>query len=188
MFSYNKLYAIDFSKKLLALARNKILNKRIEFRLADFDETLFDEKKINLVFCNMGLQWSQDIVYTLKLFYSYLASPGVLAFSLPLDGTLHEIDSCYVNPTYNDTYIQYLLNQLDFEVLSYKNYVFCDKYNSAIDAVRSIKAVGANCSVNYRADNTLSGLQTNNKIKRLFKNLNNITLTYNIGTFIAIKD
>ena len=162
-------------------------NKKVNFKLADFDETLFEEQEISLLFCNMGLQWSQDIACTLKNFYRYLTNSRVVAFSLPLEGTLKEMNACYVNPTYKLDYIHSLLNQLDFEVLGCHNHSFVDQYNSPLDSVRSIRAVGANCLMHYKENDVSCGLQTLNKLNNIFKNPSCISLTYNIGTFVAIK-
>ena len=73
---FQKIYAIDFCENLLEKARQKIKSHATEFVLSDFDLKIFPENSIDLVFCNMGLQWSFNFQNTLQVINSYLKKHG----------------------------------------------------------------------------------------------------------------
>ncbi len=176
---YKKMYAIDFSTKLLSIAKEKYKHKKIDFILADFDKPILKNNSINLIFCNMGLQWSLDLKNTIKLFYNYLISSGRLAFSIPLDRTFYELNPIYRNAYYNEVEIQNMLTQAGFNFELIKNISYVERFSSQIEAIRSIKLVGANCKIN--------GNVSISKVNDFFIDKSSIQLTYNVGIFLAKK-
>ena len=68
---YDTCYAIDFAETLLNVAKTKF-RSNVKPILCDFDELIFDEKYLDLVFCNMGLQWSLNLTSTLDKFNFYI--------------------------------------------------------------------------------------------------------------------
>src|SRR4029079_17757607 len=53
---YHKIFSIDISESLMAIARKKLEGKNIDFILGDFDERVLPENTLDLIFSNMGLQ------------------------------------------------------------------------------------------------------------------------------------
>ncbi len=99
-FSYKRIYAIDFSEKLLILAKEKLENQGVQFVLSDFDMEIFPKGYLDLVFCNMGLQWSMNLKKTLGIFYCYLRSSGYCVFTTPMADNFPEMTEHFKNIFY----------------------------------------------------------------------------------------
>ncbi len=180
-----KILAIDFSESLLQVASNKNVDSRVSFLHADFDDLRTDTAKLDLVFCNMGLQWSPNILFTLGLFHSYLKTNGLLVFSLPMDSTFNELKEPYRNAFYTLDSLKIRINESGFNLLSFEEFTIVDQFDNPIKALRSIKFVGANCLV---MDEGLrqKGL-SRSAVKNMFVNHNNFNLSYRIGIFVLKK-
>lgn len=179
---FNTLYGIDFSEKLLAIAKEKILRKPVEWITADFDDSVFEANSLELVFCNMGLQWSLNLKKTLALFYEYLQCSGVIAFTIPLEGTFPEIRETHKNIFHSKQAVETILKACGFSEMCFQEEYLVESFDSQVDAINSIKSIGANC------------LMTNKNIrgrkfseKAIFVNDNIRSLTYKVGIFLAIK-
>ena len=166
---YKKIWGLDIAEKLLARAKSKQLDA--SFIIADFDRHIFHG--MDLVYSNMALQWSADIGNSLRVFKGELREGGLIAFSLPLEMTFCEIEPAHRNKFCSFTTIKNSLSLNDLEILSSweNNYVL--DFDSQIEALRSIKLVGANCLVNQS--------------KRTRLRMSEAKLTYHIGFFIARK-
>lgn len=177
-FNPNKLYAIDIAENLLNVAGIKV--PKAELVCADIDEQL-KIRNIDLLFCNMGLQWSQQLNKTLCLLFEYLSVGGVIAFSIPLSRTFSELNVKYrpVYPSYSE-----LLNAVKSlgDLLDHEQYLAVEAYDNALSALRAIKFVGANCSLGH---DKYKGLYTQAAINNIF----DVTtaLTYDIGLFVLRK-
>lgn len=177
VFSYKTLYAIDFCDKLLVKAKNKKLGSKVIFVLADFDDVIFLKNCFQLLVCNMGFQWALDLKHTLTTLFLQLADFGVMAFSIPLQGTFNELKNNYRNYFLDSRSIVDLLEETGFEVFSFQEENFVEVFNTPIETIRSIKNIGANCLIHRKSGEGLLSM-------RLIKNTQ---LTYRIGFFIAKK-
>lgn len=186
---YSRLYAIDFSPKLLAVAENKHKEAKMQYILSDFDISLFPQCHLDLIFCNMGLQWSLDLTHTLKLFHTYLNDEGIIAFSMPLCGTFPELKPPYKNTCHSVDYIQQLLAKLQFELLYFDQKVEVKPYAHALDAIKSIRAVGANCFIDKCPNQPPKGILPKRYVKEMFvcQDQDTVSLTYHLGIFLARK-
>jgi len=175
--NYQQFHAIDFADQLLVKANKRLSHYSVDVIENDFD--FIHDKKFNLAFSNMSLQWSCDLLHTLKIIYENLHSNGVLAFSIPLFGTFNELNSMSVNHFYQLEEIINLLYQSQFDLLFKRTDVIQTHYDSTKSALNTIKSIGANYLVD-RPINSLHGksflLQTNIR-----------SLTYHVGYFIARK-
>ena len=178
VFSFKTLYAIDFCDKLLAKAKNKKLGSKVIFILADFDDVVFFKNSFQLLICNMGLQWALDLKHTLTTLLLQLSDFGVMAFSIPLQGTFNELKNTYRNYFLDSQSIFDLLEETGFEISSFQEENFIEIFNTPIEAIRSIKNIGANCLIHNRKSE--QGLLPIRLIR-------NTQLTYRIGFFIAKK-
>lgn len=183
VFSYKNLYAIDFCSNLLNEAKKKFENSNIVFILADFDDFLFFENSLHLIFCNMGLQWSLDLRNTFKVYSYQLVHSGLMAFSIPLEGTFNELDAKSRNQFYQPDFIINLLIKNGFLILSYHETNFTDEFKTVQEAIHSIKYIGANCLVQRRK----TDLSAKPILKSSFTNQKVVELTYRIGFFICKK-
>ncbi|AJC50682.1 methyltransferase domain-containing protein [Coxiella endosymbiont of Amblyomma americanum] len=182
-YLYKNLYAIDFCNNLLNTARRKIENSNVMFILADFDDFLFFENSIHLIFCNMGLQWSLNLKNTFKVFSYQLIRSGIMAFSIPLKGTFDELDEKSRNQFYQPNVITNLLVSSGFSMLSCQEINFTDTFNTVQSAIRSIKCIGANCLIQKQK----SSLSIKPILKPQSINKQPVKLTYRIGFFICKK-
>ena len=180
-FSYKSLYAIDFCNNLLNEAKKKFRNSSIMFILADFDNFLFFENSLHLIFCNMGLQWSLDLKNTFKVLFYQLVHSGIIAFSIPLTGTFDELNKRSRNQFHQPDFITNLLAANGFLILSYKETTFTDEFKTIQEAIRSIKYIGANCLVRRQKADLSARPILQSSVNKVVK------LTYRIGFFICKK-
>jgi malonyl-CoA O-methyltransferase len=164
-----KLYALDISEKMLNQARVRLKNKAVTYLDTSFDN--FYEPELDLACANMSLQWSDNIALTLNNIKNNLKTGGTLAFSMPLRGT-------FINLTTNK--MTFLTAHELHDILEEWNIIHSSheeinyQFQSLIDSLRSIKAVGANYS-------------KTKKTKLISRNKEPHTLTYNIGYFVVKK-
>ncbi len=178
--NYRSCYAIDFCENLLLKAKSKSLSK-VDFILSDFEHAIFEKESLDLIFCNMGLQWSLQLEEVVNLFSSYLRESGWFAFSLPLKHNFPELKSKL--PLFTHENIFEILSKAyfqlaDFAILEHKIY-----FSSCYEALKSLQYTGANYS--------LSGMK-NRRVysRRLLEDLflqtgKEISLTYRVGIYIA---
>jgi malonyl-CoA O-methyltransferase len=182
---HKKIYAIDFSEKLINVARRKLGCDSAEYILADFDSLLFPEKTVDMIFCNMGLQWSLNLKKTLTVFNSYLKESGILIFSIPLQGTFVEIKKSSKNKLHCAHDIEGMLELMSLSLLQYHHAIYVEKFSAQTEAVRSIKSVGANCLMLENKTRRLSSFSKKNT--EIFVSKENVSLTYQVGIFMAEK-
>ncbi|OGV26051.1 MAG: hypothetical protein A3F18_08800 [Legionellales bacterium RIFCSPHIGHO2_12_FULL_37_14] len=181
--NFKKCYAVDFAEQLLTVAQNKVTNiNHIDWIHSDFEHPLHVPHKLDLIFCNMGLQWSNDFSTTLCLWQQYLDKNGLLLFSIPIAGNFPEIkknckptllDHQQIINWLSENHWQHVTNEVDF---------FEKEFKSPIEALKSLKATGANyCKNNIRQASGLSPINLN----EIFLCLNNHKLTYKIGIYLV---
>lgn len=177
--AFETLYAIDFSENLLEVARRKSCDKSVKYLLADFDDRLFPEEYLDLIFCNMGLQWSLNLSKTLDILSSYLNNSGLLVFTLPVLNVFDGYAKLNNNFAYDPNNIGKLLEQCQFQLITYHQETYVESYGSQLEALRSIKSVGANCLLNDK--NKLP----RESVKKLLMDTSPCDLTYHINIFVA---
>lgn len=181
---YHTCYGVDFSEKLLDVAKSKLPN-HVRFFLADFDHQIILGDQLDLIFCNMGLQWSFDLLNTLKLFYQYLYKNGLIIFSMPIYPNFPEIHEQYKLKAHAHADIIKNLNLVNLKLINYKQANITEKFNSPIEALKSLKYTGVNCGNVFKNFNQ-KGL-SKRFINNIFTENNLVSLTYNIGIYLAKK-
>jgi len=182
---FEQMKAIDFSEKLSEIAREKINDDRIEILLSDYDDRIFADQTVDLIFCNMGLQWSVNINCTLDLFYGYLKDKGLIAFTIPLENTFSELNGPYKNTFYSPREILRVLEEVGYRVEVFYPEIVVEHYSTPLQALQSIKAVGANCVVNEKR--SAKKVITRQMVESFFVDPKAVSLTYHLGVFIAKK-
>ena len=79
-FPEAQIKAVDISDEMIAIAKNKLKDKNIEFTVADA-ESLDLRKKFDLISSNVSVQWFADLEKALKHYRRFLADSGCLLFS-----------------------------------------------------------------------------------------------------------
>lgn len=182
---YEKCYAIDFAHKLLSIAKNKLIhNQKVNFVLGDLDNLLFELSHLDLIFCNMGLQWSDHLPSTIKLIRQYLTQNGIFAFSIPISGNFPEMKpSCKLPLACHEEIIE-IVKSASFELTNWEIKTISILFSTQLDLIKSLKNVGAN--YNKSESQRQPGLGKM-KTDHIFTDQNNRQLTYKIGIYIARK-
>ena len=172
-FSCAKIFAVDIADKMLNEARKKL---QVTFLLANFDQPIFNNTSIDLIFANMAFQWSQNLKQTFQILHNQLVPNGVLAFSMPIDKTFCELHESRINKFYLENDITDMLKHSGFKLICVSNKFYVQHFNSAREALRSIKKTGASFVNKAMYTNTSLDL------------LDIRSLTYHIGFFVAHKN
>lgn len=91
-FPFAEIKAVDISEEMIALAKDKLHDKRIEFIVRDAETIDFDEN-FDLITSNVSLQWFEDLEGTLGKYKNLLKRNGVILFSIFGSLTLHELNA-----------------------------------------------------------------------------------------------
>lgn len=182
-FSYDRLYALDFSVSLLKQAQKK-LPKTTHFIVADFDSPVFSAAYFDLIFCNMGFQWSANLGQTLKNWYGQLQTKGWLLFSLPITPNFPELKPHCKWPTLTHAEIIASLQQADFRIIATQPCVDTMQFANAYQALRSLKAIGANYPSSLPVATGLSRAH----LETYFFHPQQTQLTYYLGIYLVKKE
>lgn len=178
-FRFHTLHAIDIADALLAKAKEKLSAKKNTYIYeADFNKPLGPEQAFDLVFSNMALHWGQNFNACLAELLKLMHSKSMLAFSIPLAGTLSQLKPQYaLNPFFTMEKVLTDLKQHGLEIHHQQQKTHTLSFDNLFAALKSIKNVGAN----YTGRHQSKGLNG--------KSLLNIRLsqqlTYVIGYFIT---
>jgi malonyl-CoA O-methyltransferase len=177
---FQELHAVDFADHLLEKASARLSHTQIKIQHADFDQGPLHHNLFDIMFSNMALHWSAHFQKTLKMLTSQLNDNGIIAFTVPLMGTLKELQTHFsINQFLHQDFINQQLIQNDCEILTNQHETILLRFDDTLSALRSIKHVGANA--------TTSHTFTHMRGKSFLKNINIGKLTYQIGYFIARK-
>lgn len=177
--SYKLFYAIDMADQLLAIAHKRLMRYEIKIKEGDFAQFSYANRLFDLAFSNMALQWSTKLDDTLLMIDKNLAKLGFLAMSMPLLGTFSELVSCAKGDFFTAEEVSQLLFRTGFEQIDYFSEVIMVPFDSAISALKAIKALGANYTVKKQHVPLRGKSFLNQFTDKPF------LLSYRIGYFIA---
>jgi malonyl-CoA O-methyltransferase len=179
---YSHCYAIDFCEDLLMRAKSKYPDKA-SFILSDFEKTIFKKESLDLIFCNMGLQWSSQIDQVIKLFASYLRENGRFVFSLPLADNFPELKSRNKLSLLTHDAIVEILYNAGFELNDFINFQYQVNFKSYYAALKSLQYTGTNYAMS-ESKNRVG--YSKRSLEDLFLIVNtNVSLTYRVGIYVA---
>jgi len=180
-YCFQEFHAIDISTSLLMKAHHRLSQLKINVYEMDFENiTNNNYLPFDIIYSNMALQWSSNILNTLTMLRGLLTDNGNLAFSLPLSGTFRELQHHYAINHFPDINIiqQYLISA-GYRILISEAENIRLTFPHVVHALKSIKQTGANYAC-HRIHKGLNG-------KSHLKQINSNELTYEIGYFIASK-
>ena len=177
---FEKLHLIDFSDKMLELAKKKIKREFVTYEVTDFDD--FNEiDKFNLIFSNMSFHWSKNFNVLLKKLLKKISNNTILFFSIPNSISFEKKESfSNLNNLMNKfPDIKNLLNKLDKNkyLLESKNIIFKENFNNLLSFFYKLRNIGAN-------------INTENRKKSLIRFRNqksNLSVFYNINLVLIKK-
>ena len=85
------IFISDISNEMLKIAKKKQSDKKIEFLSIDEENLPFESNKFNLVFSNLYLHWSNDLLKVLNEIYRVLKPDGLFLCSIFGSETLNEL-------------------------------------------------------------------------------------------------
>jgi malonyl-CoA O-methyltransferase len=182
---YMKCSAIDFAESALLLAKNKLSeHESIEFVLGDFDEELFPHACLDLIFCNMGLQWSKDLPSSISFLKHYLLSEGIMLFSIPIMGNFPEIKGEHKLRLPSDAEVIEIIQEEKLNVIDNEIHSISIDFNSQLEVLKSLKYVGANYN---KLDAVSKAGLLGVKAQDIFRDQDSKSLTYNVGIYLLNK-
>lgn len=181
---YKQCVAIDFAQNLLAIAKSKLTEHNIHCMHGDLDEPIATLKQLDLIFCNMGLQWADDIFISINYFKQYLQPDGYLLFSVPIDGNFPEIKAPFKLQVPSHYTILEYLNNAGFSQVDYQTQLLSQTFLHPLDVLKSLKYVGTNSTRSPKKSKTsLRPLE----LGEIFIEKENTCLTYKVGMYLARK-
>jgi len=179
-FSRVPLYVIDSAEQMLEHAKTRLNSSLIKVFKLDFDELHRLGKNFDLAFSNMALHWSPNLAKTLSAIYHCLAKEGVLIFAIPLKGTLKELKSYSRREFLSFQEVERLLVSANLKILYHNTQIYEENFVNALEALRSLKRVGANY-VDHRKANIAY------PTFKALSSPHNFSLTYNTVFFATQK-
>lgn len=169
------ILAIDIAASLLARAP---ASSQIHYQQQNFNEHF--SGKFDLIFSNMSLHWSPSLRQTLETLHAQLEADGLLAFTIPLQGTFMELAGYFAaQDCLPLTEAAAALEASGYRILFANQLLLRESFPDARAALRSIKLTGAT-HVRSPSQKSLRG-------KSILQQLPFNQLSYVIGFFIAEK-
>ena len=176
---FEKLHLIDFSDKMLDLAKKKIKQSFVTYEVKDF-ENLNEIEKFNFIFSNMSFHLSKNFNLLLKKLLKKISRNTVLFFSIPNSISFEKKDPL---PNLDNLINKFpdsekLLKKLDNDkyIFEYKNIIFKENFNSLLSFFYKLRRIGANINLENKKKSLI----------RFRKQKNNMSVFYNIN-FVLIK-
>ncbi|WP_440056066.1 methyltransferase domain-containing protein [Pseudoalteromonas sp. T1lg65] len=163
---------------------------------ADMDSLPLLDKSISFIFSNFAIQWSKDPQRLFQELYRVCEEQGKVLLSTVLDGSLKEInlawqgvDNCsHVNSFKSLQEIEWFAKQAGFQLNWSTQRRLCDNYQTALDALKSVKNIGAN---NVLSSKRRQGLLSKSAYKRLIDSYpsgaNGFDVTYEVGFMELVR-
>lgn len=187
-FPQAKITAIDLSKEMLNIAKEKLTGRTIKFLHAD-GERFKTGNKFDLISSNATFQWFQGLDKDLKRYQQLLKKAGLILFSTFGPLTFYELHEALQNPREESFSIsasefigkeklELMLKGL-FKAAQVRQHIYTEKYDSLGDLLKKIKYTGT------RGNSKIGkGFWTAKKIseieKRYLKKFGRIMATYQV--------
>ncbi len=116
---------------------------------ADFENLPFKNNSFDILISSFSLQWLSDFDKNFAQFFALLKPKGILIFCLPTDGSLSELKSANVfnfNPLPKIADLKTSLKKVGFSKISFETEVIKQSFENGVEALKSLKKIGANYS------------------------------------------
>lgn len=137
----------------------------------------------DLIFSNMSFQWSQDFKSLIENIASKLNNRSILAFSTILDDNFYELkDILRINSMHNKSSILEFIKKANLNCLYDNSFYINQNFNSFKEVINHLKSTGVNTYTGNKASHNYK------RIKQLYSDKNQFSLSYHIGLFICFKE
>ncbi|CAI86680.1 methyltransferase domain-containing protein [Pseudoalteromonas translucida] len=139
---------------------------------ADMDNLPLQANSIDIIYSNFAVQWSADFAQLLKSLYTALKPGGQVYISCVIEGSLNEIKTAFsaldnnshINTFNSEQYINQSVQKSGFTINTIQKALYSDEFTSPLNAIRSIKAIGATAQ---NHSNTRRGLLTKHALQQV---------------------
>lgn len=184
------LIGVDIAPQMLEFAKARNQHINVNWLLGDAESLPLDTESVDGIFSSLMLQWVHDLSKALSEAYRVLTSGSELHFSTLLDGTLYELASAWrqvddlqhINSFLTELALKEVIEQSQFELTSYTNQAEVLYYDSALELMRDLKAIGANNTA--AKSQGLMGRSTLRKIQQgyeVFRTERGLSATYQVA-------
>lgn len=152
----DRLIGLDLAPGMLQFARQQHGHRIHHFICADADALPFAPATLDLVVSNFALQWSESLPALVQQLFQILRPGGQLVFSIPLTGTLHELEQSWqqadplrrhVNRFIASPELQGALTGAGFVLEQWQVFTRVMRHASVADLGRELKTLGAHTLV-----------------------------------------
>ncbi|WP_192482949.1 MULTISPECIES: methyltransferase domain-containing protein [Cysteiniphilum] len=183
---------IDKAKEI-AVDSSSISRCNFNFIQGDFNQSFFwqtlPQKKYDVIYSNMALQWSYCLQRLFKYIDQVLTVNGMFAFSIPLDGTFEELKKIVrINKFTMHHEMQSLFKSFNWQCLSIDKQSIQLEFVNRMAQLKHLKSTGVN---SYLGDEK-SEKGEKPEVKSLWRYLRDdneqmTTLSYEVGLYVITK-
>lgn len=184
------IFEVDLSLEMLNYSHSKENIFKIQ---SDIENLPLQNNQFDVITSSFSLQWLNDLATTFSNLNLLLKSEGIFAFCIPVAGSLNELRAANIFnfnalPTIDN--VKLSIKNAGFKEISLTENIIKQEFPTAIEAVKSIKRLGANHSPTAGKPITkLKLAQFNSFCLKNFSNQNkNIQISWNICYFLLKKD
>lgn len=148
-----QLFELDLSLKMLGIWLEKSKN-HIHSIAADAQNLPLKSASFDIIISSFSLQWLQNFEEIFADFKRALKKGGILAFCLPTNSSLKELKISSIESGCNFNFINLpkaenlksALSKSGFQEIEIQSEVLKSEFNDGIEALKSLKKIGANYS------------------------------------------
>lgn len=139
---------------------------------ADMDNLPLQANSVDIIYSNFAVQWSANFSALMQSLYNILKPDGQAYISTVVEGSLNEIKTAFtaldsnshINTFYSELFINQSVQNAGFTINSAKKRIYTDEYTTPLNAIASIKAIGA---TTQNHTNTRQGLLTKSALQKV---------------------
>jgi len=155
----NSITAIDCASGMIKYANHEYSHPSIHYVCADIEDFNFPSEAYDVIWSNFSLQWCFNLTALFEKLKNSLTQQSVLAFSIPVETTLHELKTSWqsidgydhVNEFISSPVLLSLLRKSGFEIISLAQEKKIQWHPDFQSIVRSLRGVGVHNVHNTRA-------------------------------------
>lgn len=146
-----EMTCFDISPAMLECVQKRKLASTT-YICGDIDDLPRLQRKVDLFFSNLVVQWSDDLLAVLDSLYAQLEMGGKVIFSTLLDGSLTELERAWemvdkfphINEFTTKTMLNEIIKNSQFQKSNIKYETRVLTYSNVVELMRALKGIGAN--------------------------------------------
>lgn len=186
----SKIFELDLSAEMLQSWHDRPSNV---FPIqGDIENPPFRNHSFDLIISSFSLQWIEDFEKNFSKIFSLLKPSGTFAFCLPTDGSLTELKSANIfnfNELPKIKNLKSALKKSGFTEIFFAKKIVKQNFQNGLEALKSLKKIGANYSDQQKKIITRTQLNHFNKfcLKNFGTTNKNIEISWSVSYFLLQK-